>query len=342
MKEPGRRRARAPAISAVLVLAGAMLACPGWFGAGTAHAATPWGADYFPNVPLVSHEGKALRFFDDLIKDKVVAINFIYTLCPDVCPLETARMREVQELLGDRIGRDIFIYSISVDPKNDTPEVLKKYAEQYDVGPGWLFLTGKEADITLLRRKLGLYDDTTPGDKVKNHDVSTIIGNQATGRWIKVSPYENPYVIANKLGDWLHNWKPAAKGRKDYADAPALRNISRGETLFRTRCASCHTIGEAGMVKTDKRQLGPDLADVTRRRDREWLYRYVAEPDKVRAEKDPIATTLMAEYNNVLMPNLRLESNDVQALLAFIEEESGRARNRHPAGRQEAPGGEKQ
>src|SRR6185369_17079836 len=61
-----------------------------------------WGADYFPDVPLITSEGKQVRFFSDLIKGKVVAINFIYTNCPDACALETARLREVQRILGDR------------------------------------------------------------------------------------------------------------------------------------------------------------------------------------------------------------------------------------------------
>ncbi len=83
-----------------------------------------WGASYFPNVPLVTHEGKSVRFFDDLIKDKVVLINFVYTSCEDSCPLETARLAVVQRILGDRVGRDVFMYSITVDPETDTPEVL--------------------------------------------------------------------------------------------------------------------------------------------------------------------------------------------------------------------------
>jgi protein SCO1/2 len=84
-----------------------------------------------------------VRFFDDLIKDKVVMINIIYTSCPDVCPLETARLREVQKNLGDRVGKDVFMYSITVDPQRDTPEVLRKYAEKFDAGPGGLFLFEK-------------------------------------------------------------------------------------------------------------------------------------------------------------------------------------------------------
>src|SRR6185369_11757877 len=236
-----------------------------------------WGADYFPNIPLVSHEGKKLRFFDDVIKGKVVAINFIYTNCPDMCALETARLREVQRILGDRVGRDVFIYSITIDPERDTPEVLKRYAEKFQVGPGWLFLTGKEADTTLLRRKLGVYKDENRVEKLQEHDLSSIIGNQATGQWMKVSPYENPYILATQLGSWLHNWKMASEYKRNYADAPQVRNISKGEEMFRTRCSACHTIGVEDAAKNKLRPIGPDLLGVTWKREREWLTRWLKE-----------------------------------------------------------------
>ena len=95
---------------------------------------TPWGRDYFPNIRLLDQDGRPVRFFDDLIEGKVVAINFIFTGCTDSCPLETARLRQVQKLLGDRVGKDIFFYSISIDPYNDTPTTLKRYAEKFGIG----------------------------------------------------------------------------------------------------------------------------------------------------------------------------------------------------------------
>ena len=84
-----------------------------------------------------------------------MVIELIYTHCVDICPLETARLAQVQKMLGDRVGKDIFFYSISIDPTRDTPEVLKAYAEKYHVGPGWTFLTGKKEDIDLISKKLG-------------------------------------------------------------------------------------------------------------------------------------------------------------------------------------------
>jgi len=100
------RRKHLPVVAALLFLAGTALIFRGGPAAAAAgDAGSIWGANYFPNVPLVTHEGNSVRFFDDLIKDEVVVINFIFTSCPDVCPLETARMREVQEILGDRVSR---------------------------------------------------------------------------------------------------------------------------------------------------------------------------------------------------------------------------------------------
>src|SRR5881296_3609855 len=105
----------------------------------------------FPNVLLTTHEGEQVRFYDDLIKDKFVTINMVYTSCKMTCPLVTANLVRVQKLLADRVGRDLFMYSITIDPKRDTPKVLKKYAKTHGVGKGWQFLTGKPDDIENLR-----------------------------------------------------------------------------------------------------------------------------------------------------------------------------------------------
>ena len=285
-----------------------------------------WGANYFPNIRLTTHEGKTVRFFDDLLKDKVVVINFIYTSCPDVCPLETARLSQLQAILGDRVGRDVFMYSITIDPDVDTPEVLAEYAKSYGAGPGWLFLTGNEDDIIILRKKLGLFRPELQSDDSNDHNVSLIIGNQRTGRWMKRSPMEDPYFLANQVGGWLHNWKVASPNQSSYADAPDLRKLTTGENLFRTRCSPCHVIGGADQVPAfqNARLLGPDLLNVTKRREREWLARWLAEPDKMLAEKDPIAMELFAKHQKVAMPNFSLNKKDVSALIDYLETESRR------------------
>ena len=287
-----------------------------------------WGEDYFPNVELTTHEGETVRFFDDMIEDKVVAINFIYTTCPDACPMETARLMEVAEILGDRMGEDIFFYSITIDPENDTWQVLNQHVKNWGVGPGWTFLTGSEEDIVLLRQKLGIYIEEIQAEDSLDHNLSLIIGNQATGRWMKRSPYENPHILATQLGSWLHNWQGPSHSRKanqpkrSYEDAPELRDISTGELLFRTRCASCHTIGHGDVADLNQRRIGPDLYMITQQRDEKWLRRWLTEPDQMLAEKDPLAMALYEEYNRVPMPNLRLTDTDVDNLFDYIEEES--------------------
>ena len=281
-----------------------------------AQSNSPWGKNYFPNTELLDHDGRKVHFFDDLIKDKVVAINFIYTSCPDSCPLETAQLMKVQEILGDRLGKDVFFYSISIDPKTDTPPVLKEYRERF--GAKWTFLTGKDEEITELRRKLGLYIEEIQ-DGSLNHNVSMIIGNQKTGRWMRRSPFENPYILADQIGNWLSGWK-SKQNTKDFANAPELRNISVGEQMFRTRCQTCHTV--TGKELPDA--IGPDLLGVTDKRDLGWLINWMRAPDQMLQKKDPIAIALFKKYNGVAMPNMRLNQHEVMDLLDYIKEETQR------------------
>ena len=282
-----------------------------------------WGAEYFPNVPLTTHDGKHVRFFDDLIKDKVVAINFIFTSCRESCPLESARMSNVQSILGDRVGTDVFLYSISIDPETDTPEVLAAYRKKFKARPGWVFLTGKEEDITLLRRKLGLYLEDIQSDDSTDHNLNLVIGNQTTGRWMRRSPFENPHILATQIGGELHNWKLPRGSENDYSTAPRLRTISKGESLFRTRCSACHTVG-GGAVAAGAHLVGPDLLGVTQKRERAWLERWLFEPDKMLEEGDPIALQLYEEYGQLAMPNSRLNQVEVDSLIRFLEAESRR------------------
>jgi copper(I)-binding protein/cytochrome oxidase Cu insertion factor (SCO1/SenC/PrrC family) len=285
----------------------------------TSSLAAAWGADYFPNVELTTQDGESVYFFDDLIKDKVVLVNFIYTTCVDVCPMETAQLIQVQRILGDRLGKDIFFYSITIDPEHDTPEVLKEYREMF--GAKWPFLTGDNDDITELRKKLGLYIEEIQ-DGSNNHNVNMVIGNQKTGRWMKRSPFENPHVLADQIGNWLTDWR-APQRSQSYADAPELRKIPRGEQLFRTRCAICHTMDG---IDPDN-ALGPDLIGVTDERDPEWLLNWLRAPDQMLANNDPIATALLAKYNNLAMPNLRLNQQEATDLLEYIASETERLRS---------------
>lgn len=294
--------------------------------AAAAEREARWRESYFPNLPLVTQEGETLHFYDDLIKDKIVAINFIFTSCENSCPAETARLREIQKLLGDRMGNDVFFYSISIDPAHDTPEVLKAYAEKFQVGPGWLFLTGEEADITVLRKKLGLFIEEIQDDPT-DHNLSLIVGNEATGRWMKRSPFDNPQVLASLIGNWLRDGKTRSGSGHGYREARALPKFTRGEYLFRTRCTSCHSLGQGD-------GLGPDLRGVTARRDHDWLARWMKTPDQLLAERDPIALELFARYQELPMPNLGLTDLDVRALVEFLKKADASQDERDPPGRQ--------
>ena len=288
----------------VLAALAALLPC------APAAAAPPWGADYFPNVPLTTQDGKTVRFYDDLLKGKSVAINVFYTGCQDVCPLETAKLVQLQRLLGERMGKDIFFYSIAIDPW-DTPKENKAYAQKFGVGPAWLFLSGKEADIKLITRKLGL-SRASDADSKDGHSASLMVGHVPSGQWMRNSAVDNPQFLATTIGNFL-GWRDATAARS-YAEVRP-QAVEKGPLLFESRCAACHTVGGGD-------RLGPDLLGVTTRRERGWLARYLAQPEKMLAEGDPIATSLFRKYNQVRMPNVDLGTDDVAALLAFLEARS--------------------
>jgi protein SCO1/2 len=272
------------------------------------------GADYFTNVALTTHEGRTVRFYDDLIKGKIVAIDLIYTTCQYACPLETARLAQVQRLIGDRMGRDVFFYSITIDPDHDTPAVLAEYARKYQAGPGWLFLTGAKADIDRLSRKLGLYSPPDPSNP-DGHQPYLLVGNDATGQWMRNAATDNAKFLARTIGEWMNAWQGPEHSRlTSYAEPPALVE-NPGQYAFAYHCAACHTIGGGTKV-------GPDLAGVTSRRDRDWLEHFIRAPAAMNAAGDPIAVALRQEYRAARMPNLDLSEVDTAAVIKYIEAQS--------------------
>ncbi len=275
-------------------------------------AANGEGSSHFPNVELITQDGKKVHFYDDLIKGKIVAIDLIYTTCHYSCPLETARLAQVQKKLGDRVGKDIFFYSISIDPEHDTPEALRAYMEQFHVGPGWTFLTGKKEDIIFLGKRLGLY--TTPSVNADGHIAHLLIGNDAIGQWVRSSALDNPSFQARMIGEFLDNFKhdnPAQQAGS--TDGSALKNFDRGKYLFGRDCVACHTIGHGDKV-------GPDLLGVVHVRSRQWLTQMIQHPDQME-EKDPIATALLKKYS-VRMPNIYVDDLAADLIIRYIEEQT--------------------
>jgi len=279
------------------------------------------GGSHFPNVELTTQDGKKVHFYDDLIKGKVVAINLIYTTCKYSCPLETARLVQLQKLMGDRMGKDIFFYSISIEPEHDTPEVLKDYADKYHVRPGWLFLTGKPADIKLLSHKLGL-DSLPTIDDPDGHTPHLLMGNEATGLWMKNTALDNIRFLAMKIEHLMGYGSPPIN--TETSTTAAKLDIDMGQYLFSTRCAACHSIGNG-----DK--LGPDLLGVTNVRDRAWLTRMIVDANKLIDEKDPIATALFKKYKEIRMPPLALPEADVNMLIEYMKIQTARLNNKEKA-----------
>ncbi|MCC6890691.1 MAG: SCO family protein [Hyphomicrobiales bacterium] len=292
-----------------------------------------WGQGYLPNVPVVTQHGKSMRFYDDVLKNKIAVISFIFTSCRDICPVVTARLSQLEDKLGDVVGRDIFFVSISIDPETDTPDKLKEYAAAFQTGPGWLFLTGKKADIDVIRHRLG-----ERSARPAQHRNEILLFNGTTGEWEKTSVFADMTALALTVRAMNPAWRNT--GRLDGGPGPANLPLSDhatvgsatanplalpGHALFTRACGACHSIGGGPKV-------GPDLVGLMTRRSRDWVRRYVIDPDALRAQKDRIALALVEQYRAVRMPNLGLSEHDAEDVMAYIEAKSYgvEADNRRP------------
>ena len=177
-----------------------LMASTSGLGSGETRGSVEKPSDVFPNILLLTQEGKQVRFYDDLVKGKGVLVNFIYTNCEKSCSPTTASLARVHGLLGDRVRRDLFMLSISLDPTVDRPKELKNYAARFGQFKGWYFLTGKEAEIDDLRRKLGLYDldPVLDADKTQHAGI-VIVGNDATNRWSSLPALMDPRQLAQTV-----------------------------------------------------------------------------------------------------------------------------------------------
>jgi protein SCO1 len=273
-----------------------------------------WSEGYFPNLPVVTQDGKTLQFYDDVIKGKIVLVSFIYTSCPDICPLTTARLTQVEDKLGDMVGRDIFFVSLTVDPENDTPEKLKQFSAAFHVGPGWLFLTGKPEDIRLINSKFG-----ERGRNLSEHRQESVLGNDATGQWARNNALGDLDRVVMDIRAMDPKWREQVRTPTyDRASDVGLSlGTESGQALFKRLCVPCHTIGVGDRV-------GPDLRGVTERRERDWLVNFIMDPHKMRRQKDPTALALAAQYPGALMPRLGIAKNDAADLISYLEAQAAR------------------
>jgi protein SCO1/2 len=198
--------------------------------------------------------------------------------------------------------------------------------EKYHIGPGWTFLTGKKEDIDFLSKRLGLYSD--PSINKDGHMPHLLIGNEATGQWIRGSALDNPSFQARMIGDFLDNFKHAnlAGAKSDattQSDGRPLENFDRGKYLFGRQCIACHTIGHGD-------GLGPDLLGVTLKRERPWLLRMIQKPNEMLDQKDPVAVALTEKYKGLRMPNTFVTDLEAGYILEYIEAQTA-AHEKHAA-----------
>ena len=272
-----------------------------------------WGKGYVPNHPVVAQDGKTFNFYDDLIQDRIAVVSFIYTSCSDICPVATARLFQLQEKFGEHMGRDVFFYSITVDPETDTPARMQEYARTFAAGPGWLFLTGKPEHINEIRYRLG-----ERSRFLGEHRNDLLLSNGFAGQWQRDSAMGD----LDRLMLTIQSLNPAAFGTPASTQRHQLEVIELngppGETLYLKACAGCHSIGEGNRV-------GPDLAGVTQRRPPQWLISFISNPAKVRTRGDPIALELVAKFPTVRMPSIGVSEREAADLVAYIEARQSRA-----------------
>lgn len=158
---------------------------------------------HFPDVELITHHGKKVRLYTDLIKGKKVVINMMYTRCQGICSPVTANLASVQKLLAKHAGRDFFFYSFSLKPDEDSPAALKAFAKRHHTGRGWTFLTAATPeDMETVRRSLGfIYNDPTEDSDKSRHVGMLRLGNEAEARWGTCPARANPKHIARSIGE---------------------------------------------------------------------------------------------------------------------------------------------
>lgn len=176
-----------------------------WVLAGTAEEPGPGATaavdhdetsrQYFTDLELVNQDGETVRFYSDVLKDKVVIISFIFTHCEGACPMLTRKLTLARDMLEDKLANPIWFVSISIDPERDTVEAMKKFATQHEADhEGWVFLTGDPQNVNQIIRKLGQYTED-----IDAHSTLMLAGNVKTRHWMKIPPQTPPTGIAEKL-----------------------------------------------------------------------------------------------------------------------------------------------
>lgn len=209
---PNLSRRKFVSLAVTAPLAGGILSSSAAGAVGSAHGGRPTVSEasrqriqrlHLPNVPLVTHEGKHVRFYDDLVKGKIVTFNFFFAKCDEICPTVTANLAKVQKLLGQDVGRRLFMYSFTLKPEEDTVDVIRHYRQMFGAGPGWTFLTGKPGDIEKLRKGIGFTYPEPSIDKDKTQHIGNIrYGSEPLMLWAACPGMAHAPFIAESVS-WV-------------------------------------------------------------------------------------------------------------------------------------------
>lgn len=161
-----------------------------------------------PDVELLDQNGVSMRFRRDVVGDHIVVVDFVSTRCTTLCPMLTAILSGLQQKLGDRLGKDVWLVSVSIDPVNDTPPQLKAYASTHHAGSGWVWLAGRKESVERLLRGLGA-SSTADAD----HTPTVLVGDGRTGQWSRFDGFPLQGRVLRKV-DELVNARGAAVGRR--------------------------------------------------------------------------------------------------------------------------------
>lgn len=172
---------------------------------------------HLPNVPLLTHEGKRVMFYDDLVKGRIVTLNFFFAKCDEICPTVMANLAKVQKLLGADVGTKLFMYSFTLKPEEDSVDVIRHYREMFEARPGWTFLTGKPEDMEKIRKGIGFTYPEPAIDKDKTQHIGNVrYGNEPLMLWGACPGMARPQFVAESVNWVLHpdansgEWRPGA------------------------------------------------------------------------------------------------------------------------------------
>ena len=170
----------------------------------------PEAADvHLYDAELVNRHGEPVRFASEVIGDRLVVMDFVYTSCTTICPVLSALFAQLQDRLGDRLGEDVFLVSVSVDPTTDTPQRLAAYAGKHGARDGWIWLTGEKRAIEQVLEGLGAY-----AQDFTQHPSMVLVGDAANGKWSRYYGFPSPEGIMDKVAEYTAARERAGEGQK--------------------------------------------------------------------------------------------------------------------------------